>query len=700
MTIPSTPLIKDCFSHICFRCCTIHFHQTKSAGQLPAHKAFVETLFRAQLMKIVFATETLAAGINMPARTTVICSMAKRGDGNSLNLLETSNMLQMAGRAGRRGMDTEGTCVVVATPFEGPHEAIEILTSPIKPVKSQFSPSYSLAVNLIARGNGQLDVAQKLVRKSFAMWEKQQAEEKIESVKLAHGDEFDDVVERALHVQFLDHLQQLVEQKFGSASKAQKVLEVLEDKTILKKASKSFSGMNQLLELEVNTLNYLKKEADSLKSVDLEMDEDGLLELMAEDNANVEDEIELQRQRIEKVKVDMAKHVMSAMTLFANDLLNNPECNELRATLALSRKNTPEQDVKTSNVSTIELCKFSKSAVQSSRNLRKQRKASERKGIDDSSLIAHLNNSEVGDDAWDDMLSLVNVLQSYGCIVASDNSENLDSQSFKITIAGDNIASLGLDNSLWILVAMGGAWDVTGDSAKLDEFRMAMKNLDSFDGNFYEDDVSLNSEAIADDKNTSNELPLPQLEAATLVDLLRTFEPSEMAGYVSCLVADGFRGGNGSVVSYFQNLSPTQQKVIQSSLTSLERLMEVQNKFSVDESSSKVQLELGTCQVVTAWAAGCTWNEALEISGLSPGDLVRTLHRALDALRQLGNLDINAARSLRSETIQTESSGIHPDIRRLCRDAANAMDRYPVKDPLPFDEDDEDEEEEDSGDEL
>ena len=68
------------------------------AGMLPAHKAFVETLFRSNLMKACFATETLAAGINMPARTTVICSMAKRDGGGSMSLLETSNLLQMAGR--------------------------------------------------------------------------------------------------------------------------------------------------------------------------------------------------------------------------------------------------------------------------------------------------------------------------------------------------------------------------------------------------------------------------------------------------------------------------------------------------------------------------------------------------------------------------------------------------------------------------
>ena len=105
----------------------------------PSHRHLPFLL--SELMKVVFATETLAAGINMPARTTVVCSMAKRSGDSSMNLLETSNLLQMAGRAGRRGFDTAGTCVIVATPFETHDDASKILTDPIKPIRSQFSPS-------------------------------------------------------------------------------------------------------------------------------------------------------------------------------------------------------------------------------------------------------------------------------------------------------------------------------------------------------------------------------------------------------------------------------------------------------------------------------------------------------------------------------------------------------------------------------
>ena len=92
----------------------------------------------------------------------------------------------------------------------------------------------------------------------------------------------------------------------------------------------------------------------------------------------------------------------------------------------------------------------------------------------------------------------------------------------------------------------------------------------------------------------------------------------------------------------------------------------------------------------------------LLMSGAAPGDLVRTLSRCLDALKQIGNLPYVPARAEWGDgiTIRTEASGIHPKIRSLCRDAAREMDRYPVKDIFPFEIDNEDEDdssEEDEG---
>jgi superfamily II RNA helicase len=111
--------------------------------------------------------------------------------------------------------------------------------------------------------------------------------------------------------------------------------------------------------------------------------------------------------------------------------------------------------------------------------------------------------------------------------------------------------------------------------------------------------------------------------------------------------------------------------------------------------------DVSNCEVVTAWAGGCTWTEALQISGLPPGDLARTLSRSLDGLRQLGNLPFRPIRRADYISDATSSAllmpqGIHPEVRRLCRDAAQSINRYPVKDALVFvasdDEDDFDQE--------
>jgi DSHCT (NUC185) domain len=94
--------------------------------------------------------------------------------------------------------------------------------------------------------------------------------------------------------------------------------------------------------------------------------------------------------------------------------------------------------------------------------------------------------------------------------------------------------------------------------------------------------------------------------------------------------------------------------------------------------------DLSNCEVVTAWADGCSWSEALQISGAPPGDLVRTLSRVLDAVRQFGNLPYSPMRKPDFLDDSSTCRGLHPDIRRLCRDAARAINRYPVKDPLAF----------------
>ncbi|WP_017319053.1 DEAD/DEAH box helicase [Mastigocladopsis repens] len=137
------------------------------AGILPAWKVLVEELFQQGLIKVVFATETLAAGINMPARTTVISTLSKRTD-TGHRLLNASEFLQMAGRAGRRGMDERGHVVTLQTPFEGAKEAAYLATSQPDPLVSQFTPSYGMVLNLLQTHT--LEQAKELIERSFGQY--------------------------------------------------------------------------------------------------------------------------------------------------------------------------------------------------------------------------------------------------------------------------------------------------------------------------------------------------------------------------------------------------------------------------------------------------------------------------------------------------------------------------------------------------
>nr|WP_225938804.1 RNA helicase [Kovacikia minuta] len=137
------------------------------AGVLPAWKGLIEELFQQGLIKVVFATETLAAGINMPARTTVISSLSKRTDLGH-RLLNASEFLQMSGRAGRRGMDSLGYVVTVQTPFEGAREASYLATVGADPLVSQFTPSYGMVLNLLQTHT--LEEARELVERSFGQY--------------------------------------------------------------------------------------------------------------------------------------------------------------------------------------------------------------------------------------------------------------------------------------------------------------------------------------------------------------------------------------------------------------------------------------------------------------------------------------------------------------------------------------------------
>lgn len=147
------------------------------AGMVPAMKETVEHLFTRGLVRLVFATETLALGINMPARTVVLESLSKF-TGEAHETLEPGDFTQLTGRAGRRGIDTAGTAVVLHSPYLEFDRVAAIAARGSHALRSSFRPTFNMAVNLVARYDQ--DQAEHLLGASFAEFSRSRRQASLE----------------------------------------------------------------------------------------------------------------------------------------------------------------------------------------------------------------------------------------------------------------------------------------------------------------------------------------------------------------------------------------------------------------------------------------------------------------------------------------------------------------------------------------
>ena len=142
------------------------------AGLLPAFKEVVEELFQKKLLRVVFATETLALGINMPARTVVLEKLEKF-NGEARVPITPGEYTQLTGRAGRRGIDTEGHAVIQWAPGLDPQAVASLASRRTYPLNSSFRPTYNMAVNLIEQFGR--DRTREILESSFAQFQADRA---------------------------------------------------------------------------------------------------------------------------------------------------------------------------------------------------------------------------------------------------------------------------------------------------------------------------------------------------------------------------------------------------------------------------------------------------------------------------------------------------------------------------------------------
>ena len=163
------------------------------AGMLPVHKEIVERLFTSGLVKMLFATETFALGVNMPARTVGFSSLRKF-DGERMDYMKCRDYGQMAGRAGRQGIDAHGLVVAMVDPLnDRPGGVRRVLTGPPEPVRSQWNPDYGTILSLYAHMGDRVVTT---YEKSFAKFQRQR-------LRGAHGGRSDEERVLAARLQLL-----------------------------------------------------------------------------------------------------------------------------------------------------------------------------------------------------------------------------------------------------------------------------------------------------------------------------------------------------------------------------------------------------------------------------------------------------------------------------------------------------------------
>ena len=150
--------------------CGIGVHHS---GLLPIVKEMVELLFQEQLIKVLFATETFAMGLNMPART-VVFTQTRKWDGAEHRWMASGEYVQMSGRAGRRGKDVSGICIVMCGADMELESARTLMKGATAPLVSSFKLTYYTLLNMLKRTAGEIDM-ERIIAKSFHQFQHEAA---------------------------------------------------------------------------------------------------------------------------------------------------------------------------------------------------------------------------------------------------------------------------------------------------------------------------------------------------------------------------------------------------------------------------------------------------------------------------------------------------------------------------------------------
>lgn len=543
------------------------------AGILPVWKELVEQLFEAGLVKVVFATATLSAGINMPARTTVISALSKRTDvGHSM--LTPSEFLQIAGRAGRRGMDKVGYVITVQTPFEGSKEAACLATADAEDLKSCFTPSYGMVLNLLQKHT--LDEAKHLLEKSFAEY---LAKLKLEPEQRNIASLTTELTKVDIDLAGLTETDLFTYEKLKARLKEeQRLLKILQQQA---EKTRKQEISSQLDKLNLGAIFYLKGKRLKLCSPHLVV-----LVAIVPGSGKSHDYLCLGQDNYwYKVKrSDVVDISETSLPLNLIKELNLPDLDTIPfgkshkgdenfvkihsqiSDHAFSLKIAPEVIEQQQRVNHIQEKLDSHSFSQQKNPTRLLKLHRQRLKLREQLHISHVRFHKLQSRQsyyWEEFLNLIDILREFKAF-----------HGYELTTLGQACAAIRGENELWLgLVIMSGS----------------LERLESH-----------------------------HLAAVVSALITETLRPDTWTNYLpSTEILDVFNYSNEKEIS----------------LKEIRRLLfQSQSRYDI---TIPVWLELELTGVIEQWALGTDWQELCENTSLDEGDLVRLLRRTIDLLLQI-----------------------------------------------------------------
>ncbi|KAI5679129.1 hypothetical protein M9H77_10079 [Catharanthus roseus] len=664
------------------------------AGCLPLWKSFIEELFQRGLVKVVFATETLAAGINMPARTAVISSLSKRGESGRVQL-SSNELLQMAGRAGRRGIDDRGHAVLVQTPYEGPEDCCKILFSGLEPLVSQFTASYGMVLNLLGGA--------KVVRRTSESGDLKvlQAGRTLEEARKLVEQSFGNYVGSNVMLAAKEELAKIQNEiEMLSSEISDEAIDRKSQKLLSESAYKEIADLQEELRAEKRLRTQLRRRMELQRLISLQPLlkelEDGHLPfvcLLYNDSAGVQHLLPaVYLGKVDDLNASKLKNLVSGSDSFASNL----KAGSYHFGDGGSEDVSPSYHVALGSDNSWYL--FTEKWIKMVYKIGFPNIALAQGDALPSEIMTTLLDK--GDMQWQKLSE-----SEFGGLWCMEGSLETWSWSLNVPVLSSfSEDDEGLQLSQTYYQALDNYKDQRNKVSRLKKkiartegFKQYKKILDM--ANFTEEKIkrlkvranrltnrieqiepsgwkeflqvsNVIHEARALDINTHVIFPLGETAAAIrgenelwLAMILRNkllvdLKPAQLAAVFGSLVSEGIKVRPSKNNSYIYEPSSTVMRVISLLEEQRSSLLDLQEKHDVRISCC---LDSQFSGMVEAWASGLTWREIMMDCAMDEGDLARLLRRTIDLLAQVPKLP-----------------DIDPILRSNAKSASDVMDRPPI----------------------